>query len=279
MVMKYQGRRALVTGASSGIGEQFARELAARGMSVLLNALPREEAHLLALRDELVAKHDVRVEVVPVDLAERDGPSKLQVRADTLEFEPDLLVNSAGMGGGGDFASAPLNREMTMIHVNIEALVGLCGLYLPRMIARSNGAIINIASTSAFEPMPYMAVYAASKAFVLRFSEALWAENHRHGVKVVALCPGPVATAFHREAGDTEVATGVREKVQRRYLTAESVVTAGLEGLENDQPTVVKRVSSLAALYHAATAVRKLAPRRRQLMTSERLNRWYFKQQ
>ncbi len=216
--------------------------------------------------------------MVTADLADPDGPRALQARADELKFEPDLLVNNAGIGGGGDFASAPLKREILMIRVNAEALVALCGLYLPRMVARSNGAIVNVASTSAFEPMPYMATYAATKAFVLRFSEALWAENHRTGVKVVAICPGPVATEFHQKSGETEEATGVRKGVRQRYLTVESVVLAALEGLEQDKPTVVKRVSGLAVLYHAATAIGKLAPRKRQLITAERLNRWYFNQ-
>ncbi|HET7034182.1 MAG TPA: SDR family oxidoreductase [Thermomicrobiaceae bacterium] len=276
--MEYRGRNALITGASSGIGEAFARELAARGMALLLTAYPAEEARLQAIGQELRDRHGVRVEVVPLDLSEREGAARLQAGADALGFEPDLLVNSAGLGAGGDFASAPLDRQLTMIHVNVEALVALCGLYLPRLAARRDGSIINIVSTSAFEPMPYMAVYAASKAFVLRFSEALWAENHRRGVRVVALCPGPVQTAFHQAAGAGEPGSGLRRGARRRYLTAEHVVEAGLNGLERDRPTVVRRAPGLAPLYYGATVVGRLAPRRLRLMTSERLNRWYFEQ-
>lgn len=273
--MEYRNRQALITGASSGIGAAFARALATRGMHLCLTALPAETTQLEALRAEL-APQGVRIELVPVDLAQREGPSQLQAAVDALGFEPELLVNSAGIGGGGDFATAPLARQLGMIHVNVEALVGLTGLYLPRLVARGEGGIINVVSTSAFDPVPYLAVYAASKAFVLRFSEALWAENHRRGVRVIALCPGPVQTAFHVTSGDTETYEGVRRSVRQRYLPVERVVEAGLHGLEHDKPTVVKRLPGVAVLYYAATGIGKLMPRTMRLTTNERLNRWYF---
>ncbi len=273
--MKYENHTALITGASSGIGEGFARELAGRGMSLLLTALPSERERLDAIRDEIVARDGSRVEIVVADLGDPDGPEQLQAAADALGFEPDLLVNSAGIGGGGVFANLSLERQTAMIRINAEALVALCGLYLPRMVARSNGAIINLASTSAFEPMPYMATYAATKAFVLRFSEALWAENHRTGVRVVAVCPAPVMTQMQRSFNTETGNSRLRKQVTRRYLTVEDVVAAGLNAVEHDKPTVVLRLPGLKILYYLSAAVGVFLPRARWLMLTERMIRWY----
>jgi short-subunit dehydrogenase len=190
-------KTALVTGASSGIGEAFARNLAGQGVAILVTALPAESERLRALASELSMRNHVRTEVVTLDLAGRDAAWQLQAAADELAFEPDMLVNSAGIGAGGVFAGEPLERHLDMIHLNVEALVSLTGLYLPRMVNRRRGIVVNIASTAAFAPMPYLAVYAASKSFVLNFSQALWAYYHRRGVRFLAVCPGPVASRFH----------------------------------------------------------------------------------
>ena len=273
--VQYQNQKALITGASSGIGEGFARELARRGMSLLLTALPAEQERLEAIQNELVARHGVQVEVVTVDLADPNGPTQLQQAADARSFEPNLLVNSAGIGSGGLFSDLPVDQQTAVVRVNVEAVVALCGLYLPRMVARTQGAIINLASTSAFEPMPYMATYAASKAFVLRFSEALWAENHHRGVRVVAVCPAPVMTRLQHSFDTDTRASEVRKQVTRRYLTVEDVVAASLNGLERDHPTVVLRLPGLKVLYYLSSAVGIFLPRGRWLMLTERLIRWY----
>jgi uncharacterized protein len=266
MTYRYRGGSALVTGASSGIGEAFARALARRGMALLLAA--RSEERLRALAGELVARHGVRVEVVPIDLAEPDAPRRLQAAADERDFEPDLLVNNAGVGALGSFVEVPLGRQLAMVHLNVEALVALCGLYLPRMVARRSGAVVNVASAAAFQPLPHFAVYAASKAFVLSFSEALWAEARRAGVRIVALCPGPVAdTRFGERAGvDASFFRNVRN------MPREAIVAAALRGLERNEPVVVPGVANtLTAL------VMNAVPRRFQLLATERLFRRYVR--
>jgi short-subunit dehydrogenase len=275
-----RGGAALVTGASSGIGETFARTLAARGVDLLLTALPADGDRLDALAAELSGRHGVRALAAPVDLGERDGPGALRDRAAELGFTPDLLVNSAGLGAGGRFAEAPLEDQLRMVHVNTEALVRLCGLFLPAMAERGAGAVVNVASTAAFQPMPYFAVYAASKAFVLSFGEALWAEHHAGGVRVVTVCSGPVATAFHDRAGAPAAQErGARGALRRRYMTAQRVVDQALEAVQDDQPLVVLRMPLVGLLYRPATLARGVLPLRRRLKASERLHRWIFEQQ
>ena len=275
----HRGAAALVTGASSGIGEAFARALARRGVDVLLTALPREHERLDAIAHDLGDRHGVRCATVAVDLAERDGAAKLQAAADELEFEPDLVVNSAGLGHAGRFSVAHPDEQARMLHVNVEALVRLAGLYLPRMVERGAGSVVNVASTAAFQPMPYFAVYAASKAFVLSFGEALWAEHREAGVRVVTVCTGPVETAFHGGPGGTSEQGGVKGFLRRRYMTPERVAESGLEAVERDQPLVVVRMPGVGLLYHPVAMVRGLVPVRARLKASERMHRWYFEQQ
>ena len=193
------GTRAIVTGASWGIGEAFAEALAARGADLLLVA--RSEARLRALADDLAERHGVRVEVVAVDLGDPDGPRRLIEAADALGFEPTLLVNNAGIGVLGPFEDLPLERAREMIRLNVLALTDLTYRVLERMQARGGGAIVNVASASAFQPLPNYGVYAATKAFVVSFTAALWAECREHGVRVVAVCPGPVDAGDRRPAG------------------------------------------------------------------------------
>lgn len=266
----------MVTGASSGIGEEFARTLASNGADVLLTALPQEEQRLSSIAAELTELHGVRTEVVAVDLASADGPEQLQAAADAMSFDPDVLVNSAGMGTGGRFTEAPLERQLQMIRLNVLGLVAVTGLYLPRMIARGDGVVINVGSTAALQPMPYLAAYAASKAFVLSLGEALWAECHATGVRVVTLCSGPVSTPFHHRAGDTETAVGAKALLKRRYLTTDMVVASALDAVEHDQPKVIRRLAGARLLYRVAAIVTALLPRRRALLVIERLNRWLF---
>jgi short-subunit dehydrogenase len=273
---RYRDSAALVTGASSGIGEAFARSLAAGGAGLLLTALPDEREPLERIAAELAAAHRIRAEVVPMDLSTPDGPMSLVEAADALGFEPRVLVNSAGFGLGGPFVEASLERQLAMLRVNVLALVALTGAYLPRMIERGDGVVVNIASTAAFQPMPYFATYSASKAFVLSFGEALWAEARGAGVRTVTVCSGPVSTPFHERAGDTSAATGVKRQIKRRYLAAESVVDAAFAAIEADRPRVVLRLPGGRALYAATSALTFFLPRRVEMLAIERFSRWLF---
>jgi short-subunit dehydrogenase len=178
-----------------------------------------------------------------------------------------MLVNCAGIGAVGAFSRLPLERQLAMIHINVEALVALTGLYLPRLVAKGHGAVINVASTAAMAPVPYLAVYAASKAFVLSFSEALWAECRRYGVRVVATCPGPVATGFHARAESV---------VPPFQLNTGAVVAAALDSLDRDRPTIVQRVPGFGLLYAALAS--PVVPRRLRLVVGERVAHWCFQQ-
>jgi short-subunit dehydrogenase len=272
--MNYQGKSALITGASSGIGETFARALSQRGAAVLLAALPADSARLETLAAELRSHHGARAEFVALDLAERGAPARLQARADELGFEPDLIVNCAGVGVTGPFGEVPLERQLLTVQINIEALVALVGLYVPRMVARRQGAVINIASTAALRPLPYFNVYAASKAFVLSFSQALWAELHQYGVRVVTLCPGPVAnTGFN---SPEQMSLQRRRIMKRRYLSREDVVESALSALEHDRPVVIRRIRGARVLSAVVTLLGSLLPLRLQLRLTERICRNVF---
>jgi uncharacterized protein len=227
----YRGRRALVTGASAGIGEAFAGILAARGMDLVLAA--RREERLREMAERLTREHGIACEVVAVDLAEDGAPERLWQAA--MAGGPiHLLVNNAGVGAQGPFAEVPLERQRTMIRLNVEAVVELTHLALGEMRPLGSGGIINVSSIASFLPLPHLAVYAASKAFVQTFTEAVWAEARKEGVRVVALAPGRTPTEFQAVAG-----TG---KVTMRTFgarTPEAVAEAGLVALEGGKEAVV----------------------------------------
>src|SRR6478672_10987966 len=184
----------LITGASSGIGETFARKLAAQGHDVLLVA--RSEDKLIALCNELGLNHNVRAQYFVADLSQPDAPARLLAETVERNLEIDLLINNAGFGSMGDFAKLDFELELKMIDLNIRSLVELTHRFLQPMRERKSGSIINVASTAGFQGVPFMATYAATKAFVLSFSEALWEENRTYGIKVMALCPGVTETGF-----------------------------------------------------------------------------------
>lgn len=226
----YAGHRALVTGASSGLGEVFARELAARGMDLILVA--RSEERMRALAAELVKAHGIQAEVLALDLG-RDGAGReLHARCQEKGLRVDLLVNNAGFGTHGAFDAAPFARQHEQVMLNVTSLVDTSHLFLPDMLARGVGGILNVASTAGFQPVPYMAVYGASKAFVLSFTEALSEETRKRGVRVLALCPGPVRTAFFDVVGTQQAAVGP-------MATAEEVVLRGLKALDQGRASVV----------------------------------------
>ena len=220
----------LITGASSGIGAAFARKLAARGRNVLLVA--RSEDKLIALCNELGRLTSIRAQYLALDLTKHDDRLQLFEETKKRELEIDMLINNAGFGSMGDFVKLDLERETEMIELNITALVELTQRFLGPMRERQRGTIINVASTAGFQPVPYMATYAATKAFVLSFSEALWDENRMHGVHVMALCPGVTETNFFE-------ASGMDRPPMRTVQTPEEVVETALRALHRQKSLVI----------------------------------------
>lgn len=230
---------ALVTGASRGIGAEFARSLAERGHDLVLAA--RSTADLEALAAELRGRYPVQVRIETVDLAEDRAGVELAARVAEIGVDISLLVNNAGIASHGRLqrVDADLDHRLTMI--NVVSVVDLCHAFLPGMVERDHGLIINVASLGAFQPAPYLAAYAASKAFVLSFTEALASELEGSAVSAVALCPGPVRTSFFDELGSTEAAVG-------QELDARSVVEEGLRRAARGGRVIVPgRLNALAA--------------------------------
>jgi short-subunit dehydrogenase len=223
---------AVVTGASSGIGLEFARELARRGHPVLAVARRRERLETLARQ---AAEHGGRIEGLTADLTTEQGLTSVVVRIEELG-EIELLINNAGIANAGDFIGASLDHEIAAIRLNVEAVVRLAHAVVPGMVQRGRGGVINLASVVAFQPFPHFAVYAASKSFVLSFTEALAEEVKGTGVRVLALCPGSVTTEIDLFAHNE----GLLGKLPS--LSAEQVVKTGLQALANGR--VVRVVGS-----------------------------------
>jgi short-subunit dehydrogenase len=220
-----KGKTALITGASSGIGRAIAHRLAREGARLVLVA--RSEENLGALAAELETLHGTRSTVLAADLGQPHSGAGLFKRVEEQDLAIDILVNNAGFGTYGTFESIKPETEQAEIAVNIAAVVDLTHSFVPGMLQRGSGAIINIASTSSFQPTPFHAVYGATKAFILNFSEALWAEYRGRGVLVTALCPGAVDTAFIEKLGDTSVRnTSVYSSPVRPETVAERVIEA-----------------------------------------------------
>ncbi len=192
-------KTALVTGASSGIGRELAKVLAEEGHDVVLVARRRERLEELAR--ELAARHGVSARAIAKDLEDPAGPAEIFAELEAERIAVDILVNDAGLGVYGRFWETDLARQLALIQVNLTALTALTARFLPGMVARGRGRIVNVSSTAAFQPGPYMAVYYATKAYVLSFSEALAEELAGSGVTVTALCPGPTVTEFQEGAG------------------------------------------------------------------------------
>ena len=231
-MIHYQGRWAVVTGASSGLGRGIAARLADRGMSLVLTG--RNEARLDESAQQIRSSAPrVKVETVVANLSTRPGVSTL---IDHVGDRPiEVLINNAGFGSYGPFADADADREADEVAVDVNAVVALAHAFLPGMIARRSGGILNVASTIAFQPAPYQAVYAASKAFVLSFSQALWAEARAAGVTVTALCPGPTRTGFVDALG-ADVGHTV---IYSRLSAPEPVIEAGIRGLDKGRAVVI----------------------------------------
>jgi uncharacterized protein len=239
---------ALVTGASSGIGREIAAELAARGHAVVL--LARRKERLDQIASELSNEHGVRAEAVGCDLSKAASVDRLPGRIASLGLDVEILVNNAGFATNGPFAESDPAREIEQVRVLVEAVVALSAAFAPAMVARGRGAILNVASTAAMQPLPYSAGYSAAKAYVLTFSEAIHQELGPRGVSVTALCPGPVYTDFWEVSG-WEVAGGrsFEQAVPRpAWISAEDAARAGVEGLAGGQRVVIPGLRMRAAM-------------------------------
>jgi uncharacterized protein len=216
-MFSYQGRTALITGASSGIGKAFAWELAKRGMNVVLVARSHDKLQLLST--ELAQTYRIRAEVISIDLSKEGAAAQVYEAVRARQLEINLLINNAGFLNYGAFEEIAPDRDRQQVMLNVAAVVDLTHAFIPDLLASGDGGIINLSSSGAFQPMPYMAVYGASKAFMLSFSEALWAEYRQRGLKVLALCPGPTKTSALVDVFDNGKATSP-DRVVRAALTA-----------------------------------------------------------
>jgi short-subunit dehydrogenase len=232
MTQPPQDSNALVTGASSGIGREIARLLARDGVRLVLSA--RSETALNELAKELIEKHHVDVRVIPADLSEPDGARELASHLSTHKIVVHTLVNNAGFGTHGEFATSDPQLQDKMINVNVAAVTHLARAVLPQMVAMKSGRILNVASTAAFQPGPLMAVYYATKAYVLSFSEALSVELKGTGVTVTALCPGPTLTDFQRRAKMENSAL-----FSANTMSAGDVARIGYDAMKRGKRTVI----------------------------------------
>jgi len=251
---------ALVTGASSGIGETIARQLAELGHGVTLVA--RREDRLIALATELYETHGVRAESIAADLGAAAGRDEMAAKVEALGLDVEILVNNAGFGGSGAVHKSEPARLAAMVALNCEALVDLQARYSPAMAERGRGAIINTASTSAFQPIPGTATYAATKSFVLSLSEATHAELGRKGVTVTAVCPGPVKTEFAEQAGIGEANDKLPDFI---WTDVEQVAREAVEGAERENrvvvPGLMNRAGALLGQHSPRALVLPLAKR------------------
>lgn len=221
---------ALVTGASAGLGEEFASQLAPRLSRLILVA--RRGERLEEIAQGLRAKFEIEVKVVTADLAVPAERETLHTQLAALGWEVDILINNAGLGDYGEFTSSEWPRNEAMMRVNMEALTHLTHLFLPSMIAREGGAVVNVSSLASTLPIPDFAVYAATKAYVSSFSEALRIEVREHGIEVLAVCPGPVETEFGSLAAREEGSPGMPGARQNFYVPKQQVVSESLSALE-----------------------------------------------
>jgi short-subunit dehydrogenase len=251
---------ALITGASSGIGAEFARQLAARGMHLVLTARRAELMQELAA--ELEAKHATRCEIIPADLTQPGAVAQLLAEVERRGLTIQILVNNAGFGVVGEVDDAPVERLLELVQVNVASVVELTYRILPGMLARNSGAIINVSSLSAFQPVAYMGVYAATKTFILHFTEAIAIEVRRRKVLLLAVCPGVTRTPFFDIAG----APGWLQKHSSQ--SAEEVVKAALKALRRRRLVIVPGWRNWLL-----TLVIRFAPRKRVVKESMRFFR------
>jgi short-subunit dehydrogenase len=245
---RWKGKWALVTGASAGIGWALAEKLAAGGCNLVLVARRRERLEKFV--SEVAARHGVRTEIVTADLVQPGAPREIFEFTSAKKIPVEFLVNNAGFGAYGHFSRLDLQRQLEMVQVNCSAVVHLTGLYVPQMLERRSGDILIVASTAAFQAVPYVATYAATKGFDLLYGEALFEELAPRGIHVCVLCPGPTESEFADVAG-TPPGPG------KHFETAEKVARAGLEALARGKSSVIS-----GFLNNLQTELERLAPRR-----------------
>ena len=232
-----EGQTALVTGASAGIGVDLAECFAQDGYNLVLAARSADALRDVATR--LAAKHKVTATPIAADLQVQGGGSKLAAEIKKQGLTVDVVVNNAGYGIAGAFDGSKLDEQLGMIDLNDRALVELTHIYWPQMLKNKRGGVLNVASTAAFQPGPLMAIYYASKAFVLSFSEALWEEANGTGVHVSCLCPGPTQSKFRDRAG-----TGKTRLSNRKVMTSTEVARQGYAGFRNNKRVVITGFSN-----------------------------------
>lgn len=245
---RWSGKWALITGASAGIGLEFAEQLAAAGAHLVLTA--RRADRLQKLAADLSTKHGISVEVFTADLTRSEGPGEIHAFTNRKKLEIELLINNAGFGAFGYNHEIPEERLLEMVQVNCSAVVHLTRLYVPAMVQRRHGDVLIVASTAAFQSVPFNSVYAATKAFDLLFAEGISEELRPLGVNVCALCPGPTTTEFQQVAQQPSRAFKVVE-------TAEKVARVGLEGLAKGKSYVIS-----GAMNRLMMESERLVPRR-----------------
>jgi uncharacterized protein len=246
----------LITGASTGIGAEFARQFAARGHDLVVVARSADKLEQLAA--QLRQAHGVQVTVVAMDLSVPTAARDLWQRTTELGLEVDVLINNAGFGTHSDVAEADPDRLEDAVELNCRTLVGTTARYLPAMRARGRGTIVNIASTAAFQPLPQMAVYGASKAFVLSFTEALWAEEREHGIRVLAVCPGLTDTPFFELAGEAAASAASGSAALALTRSPQQVVEHTIRALSGRKPSFVDGVANA----FVARVVTRVLPKR-----------------
>jgi short-subunit dehydrogenase len=247
---EWQGKWALVTGASAGIGRALAEELAAGGANLVLTA--RRKERLEELARQLAEKHKIQTQVFAADLGETTAPEKIFAFTEAEGIEVELLINNAGFGRYGEFHAMEIPRLLEMVQVNCSAVVHLTRLYLPEMVARRRGDVMILASTASFQSVPYLSTYAATKAFDLLFAEGLAEEMRPHGIRVCALCPGSTVSEFQEVAGQTHITSAMRSRE-----TAEKVARTGLRALAAGRSYVISGTGN-----YLGTHAQRLAPRR-----------------
>jgi uncharacterized protein len=249
---EWRGKWALVTGASAGIGRHLATQLAADGANLVLTA--RRDDRLAQLAAELAEHYGVQVETFPADLSRPRTPDEIFLFTQQKGLFVEVLINNAGFGAYGPFYELPCQRQLDMVQVNIGSVVHLTHLFLPAMVERRSGYVMIVSSVAAFQPVPYISTYAATKAFDLLFAEGIAEEVRRHGVRVSALCPGSTASEFLQVAGQPERMAGSQE-------TAEKVARVGLEALAKGRPEVISGFRNWIQVEAQRLAPRRLVTR------------------
>ncbi|MCH8495468.1 MAG: SDR family oxidoreductase [Balneolales bacterium] len=248
--MDFKSKTVLITGASSGIGAVFCSALAERGAKLVITA--RREERLLEIARRLKDAHQTEVVVIAADLSSTDGVEDLHRAIEGGGHEIDILINNAGFGYQGEFEDTDLKTYRDMMQLNMNSLTELCYLFLPGMAARGYGRVVNVASMAGVIPMPYFSVYAATKAYVISLTEALWQEYKQKGVHITALCPGPVATEFFEVSGyNPSGADG------RSIQTPQDVVEVALSAMHNN-----KRFAATSWPLRILNGIQKFVPRK-----------------